>query len=76
MRFLLYDISPQNPKVVAEASIFVLLVAVAASIGPILDAVSNTGSGESADRNLAPVPFSPFRTLADSDSAFNGFDQQ
>jgi predicted permease len=39
IRSLLYGIAPQDPTVLAEAGTFVVLIAVAATIGPMLDAV-------------------------------------
>lgn len=39
IRSLLYGISPQNPTVLTAAGIFVMSIALTASIGPVLDAI-------------------------------------
>jgi hypothetical protein len=39
MRSLLYGISPQDPTALAGAGIFVVLIAIAATIGPVSDAI-------------------------------------
>jgi putative ABC transport system permease protein len=39
MRSLLYGISPQDPAALAGAAIFVVVIAIAATIGPVADAV-------------------------------------
>jgi ABC-type antimicrobial peptide transport system permease subunit len=39
IRSLLYGISPQDPTALAAAAIFVVLIAIVATIGPTMDAV-------------------------------------